>query len=50
MIKAGWAWHFKKIFKRCVLADAEIKARNQKLGLWADADPEAPWDKRNRRK
>ena len=48
MIKAGFAWHFKKYSKDEVLDKAEIKAREEKLGLWADANPEAPWDKRAR--
>ena len=48
MIKAGYAWHFKKYSKDSVLDKAEIKARDQKLGLWADVNPEAPWDKRAR--
>jgi micrococcal nuclease len=50
MIKAGYAWHFKKYSSDAILSNAELKARQQKAGLWADANPEAPWVKRARRK
>jgi micrococcal nuclease len=50
MIKAGYAWHFKKYSSDAILSNAELKARQQKAGLWADANPEAPWAKRARRK
>ena len=50
MIRAGYAWHFKKYSSDTVLSNAEIKARKQLLGLWADPNPEAPWIKRARRK
>ncbi len=50
MVRAGYAWHFKKYSSDMVLSDAEKKARQQKAGLWADANPEAPWVKRARRK
>ena len=49
MIKAGYAWHFKKYSKDSVLDKAEIKAREEKLGLWMDNNPEAPWDRRKKR-
>jgi len=50
MIRAGYAWHFKKYSSDTVLSDAEIKARQNKTGLWSEANPETPWDKRARRK
>jgi endonuclease YncB( thermonuclease family) len=50
MISAGYAWHFKKYSSDPILSNAELKARQQKAGLWADANPEAPWVKRARRK
>lgn len=50
MIKAGYAWYFKRYSSDPVLSDAEIKARQKKTGLWADPNPEAPWIKRARRK
>ncbi len=36
MIRAGYAWHFKKYSSDKVLSDAEIKARQNKAGLWTD--------------
>ncbi len=44
MIKAGYAWHFKKYSSDADLAEAEITARNNKLGLWADPRPIPPWE------
>jgi endonuclease YncB( thermonuclease family) len=43
MIIAGYAWHFKKYSADVGLANAEIVARKNRVGLWADEDPEAPW-------
>jgi endonuclease YncB( thermonuclease family) len=51
-IKAGLAWHFKKYADeqtesdRKEYADAEIKARESKLGFWSLPNPTAPWDYR----
>ena len=50
MIKAGYAWHFKKYSRDTILSDAEIKAKQTQSGLWADPHPIAPWDKRAQRK
>jgi len=47
-IKAGFAWHYKKYqdeqteSDRKNYAEAEINARNQKLGLWAQLSPTEP--------
>jgi endonuclease YncB( thermonuclease family) len=56
MIEAGMAWYYKQFSRDLTPADrnlyeqAELAARQQQLGLWADADPQAPWDfRRNRR-
>jgi micrococcal nuclease len=46
MIRAGYAWHFKKYSSDAVLSDAEIKARQKKAGLWSDPQPVPPWEKR----
>lgn len=48
MIKAGFAWHFKKYSSDQQLANAEIEARNEKAGLWIDAMPIAPWNWRKK--
>ncbi len=53
-IKAGLAWHYKKYQDQQPLVDrdaysaSETAAKNQKLGLWSDPRPVAPWDFRKR--
>lgn len=44
MIKAGFAWHFKKYSSDTLLANLEIEAREQKIGLWSDTRPIPPWE------
>lgn len=44
MIRAGYAWHYKKYSKDVLLTNLEIQARKNKLGLWKDKDPVAPWE------
>ncbi|WP_052273057.1 thermonuclease family protein [Flavihumibacter solisilvae] len=46
MIANGMSWHFKKYSSDKILADAERKARLQRLGLWQKQSPTAPWDYR----
>jgi endonuclease YncB( thermonuclease family) len=52
-IKAGLAWHYKyyeneqSISDRLAYAEAEVKAREKRLGLWADAAPTPPWSYRH---
>ena len=53
-IKVGLAWHYKKYQNQQPLADrdaysaSETAAKNEKLGLWSDPRPMAPWDFRKR--
>ncbi len=44
MIREGYAWHYKEFSKTQAYADAEEEARSKHLGLWQDAEPEAPWE------
>lgn len=44
ILKAGYAWHYKKYNNDTQLADLESEARVKKLGLWQDSSPTAPWD------
>lgn len=46
MIRAGFAWHFKKYSSDSDLSELEMEARNKKVGLWADDDPMPPWENR----
>lgn len=50
MIEEGWGWHYKQYNRDGRLADAEVRARSAKRGLWADADPVAPWEFRRRQR
>jgi endonuclease YncB( thermonuclease family) len=49
-IKAGLAWHYNRYASeqsaqdRADYAAAEDKAKRERSGLWADANPAAPWD------
>jgi micrococcal nuclease len=50
MLKAGFAWHFKRYNKSEELAKAETEAREAKKGLWAKESPMAPWEYRQTNK
>ncbi len=47
-VKAGFAWHYKKYQRAQSLEDqqlyanAEIKARDERLGLWRENNPKSP--------
>jgi len=51
-VKAGFAWHYKKYQHeqspedRQLYADAENKARDDRLGLWRENNPIPPWEHR----
>lgn len=49
LVKAGYAWHYKKFSKNEALALAEKKAREEKAGLWRDGSPVAPWNWRKQK-
>jgi micrococcal nuclease len=49
MVSEGMAWHFKKYSSDTELAQAELRARAARRGLWADPAPQAPWDYRRMR-
>ncbi len=50
LLKNGYAWHYKQYskdsFYRSVFEDWEAEARRKKVGLWADLNPQAPWEYR----
>jgi endonuclease YncB( thermonuclease family) len=47
LLEEGMAWHYKKYSTDQVLATAEVKAKELKLGLWRQPNPTAPWDFRS---
>ncbi len=50
LVKKGYAWHYKEYSKDETLAELENQARAQKKGLWASAQPQAPWEFRKEQK
>jgi endonuclease YncB( thermonuclease family) len=49
LVRAGFAWWFRKYSRDPRLARLEEEAREGRRGLWADRVPEAPWEFRSRR-
>lgn len=49
-LQRGLAWHYSRYDKSASYAQAERTARQQRLGLWADPDPTAPWSFRRENK
>jgi micrococcal nuclease len=50
MVKLGMAWHFKKYSKDPVYAKLETDARKNRVGLWREDNPIAPWLWREKKK
>jgi micrococcal nuclease len=46
MVECGLAWHFKKYSTDLVLSNAEVRAREQRAGLWQQTKPVPPWEYR----
>ena len=43
MVAEGFAWHYTKYSSCPVLAGAEARAREERVGLWRQGSPVAPW-------
>jgi endonuclease YncB( thermonuclease family) len=50
MVAEGWAWWYRQYSTSEILAQAEIDAQTQKKGLWADPQPQPPWNFRRQAK
>lgn len=50
LVRSGYAWWYRKYSKDEGLGKLEVEAREQKRGLWSDAQPVAPWDWRAARR
>ncbi len=51
LVKNGMAWWYRKYAPQDTqLAGYELKARKERVGLWVDNDPVAPWNWRSDRK
>jgi endonuclease YncB( thermonuclease family) len=46
ILKAGLGWHRTTLSKKADLYALEQQARKQKIGLWIQENPEAPWEYR----
>jgi endonuclease YncB( thermonuclease family) len=44
IVKAGYAWWYRKYSTDASLGDLEAEARNAKKGLWQDKEPMPPWE------
>ncbi|WP_312825534.1 thermonuclease family protein [Epilithonimonas sp.] len=50
MLKQGMAWHYKKYSKDSDYAKLETEAQKNRVGLWQDKKPIAPWLWREKKK
>ncbi|HEY9196272.1 MAG TPA: thermonuclease family protein [Mucilaginibacter sp.] len=50
LVKNGYAWQYKQYSQSAELAGYEQQARQNHLGLWADASPTPPWEYRREKK
>lgn len=50
ILRAGYAWHYKRYSNRQDYDDAESYARAERLGLWVDKEPTPPWEWRLERR
>jgi len=44
LVKQSMAWEYKKYTDNETLCELEAQAKTRRIGLWADANPIAPWD------
>ena len=47
LVRAGYAWWYRKYSKDTSLETLESDARTTRRGLWSDPNPVAPWDWRH---
>lgn len=50
LVKRGLAWHYKYYSSDPEFAQAEIKAREARIGLWRQPNPIPPWEYRDGRR
>lgn len=48
LLRSGMAWHYTEYDGTAAFAAAEAAARAERRGLWAEPEPEAPWEFRRR--
>lgn len=50
LIRAGYAWAYLKYLRDESLSKEEGQARSTQRGLWADSDPQPPWEFRREKR
>lgn len=50
LVAAGMAWAYTKYLTDPTIKPIEMKARAERIGLWADPHPIAPWEYRREKK
>ena len=50
LLRAGFAWHYRRYSRESSLARLQAEARAARRGLWADARPVPPWEWRRQRR
>ncbi len=50
MIRLGMAWHYKKYSQNPIYEKLELEARKNRVGLWKEPNPTAPWLWREKKK
>lgn len=50
LVRAGYAWWYRKYSTDRTLADLEDEARRNRRGLWGDPNPVPPWEWRKEKK
>jgi len=48
LVRAGWAWWYRRYSTDATLGELEAAARREHRGLWADPRPIPPWEFRHR--
>jgi endonuclease YncB( thermonuclease family) len=43
LLKNGYAWHYPEYDSSAIWSEFEASAKANKLRLWVDSDPIAPW-------
>lgn len=50
LVSEGLAWHYTRYSSDPRLAYSQVRARQKRLGLWQDRNPEPPWEFRRRQR
>lgn len=50
MVAQGMAWAYRKYLVDRSLLDVEAAARSDRVGLWVDSNPTAPWEWRKKKR